>query len=242
MTKAVQVKNISKKFKIPHRRITSLKEGFLNIFNKNSFETFDVLKNLSFDIEKGESFGIIGQNGSGKSTLLKLIANIFKPSEGEILVEGLIAPFLELGVGFNAELTGKENIYLNGLLLGLTKKEISEKYNKIVEFSELERFIDEKLKNYSSGMQMRLAFSIAVQANMDILLLDEVLAVGDFNFQKKCLQKMQEFKKSGKTILFVTHDLNSIKNFCDRVLYLKNSTETFIGKPDKIIEKYIRLA
>jgi lipopolysaccharide transport system ATP-binding protein len=235
----IEVKNLYKEFKIPHQRRDTLKENFLNIFKKNDIEIFNAIEDLSFSVNKGEFFGIIGRNGSGKSTLLKILANIYRPTKGELSILGKMAPFLELGVGFNLELTGRENVYLNGILLGLTKKEIDTKYDEIVKFAELERFMDQKLKNYSSGMQVRLAFSIAIQAESDIFILDEVLAVGDLNFQQKCLSKMCEIKKSGKTIVLVTHDLTVVKQFCDRVLCLKDGKNAGIGNTNEVIAKYI---
>jgi lipopolysaccharide transport system ATP-binding protein len=237
--KMIEIENLSKRFRIPHLRRDTLKESFLNIFKKNQYEIFNAVEDLSFSINKGEFFGIIGRNGSGKSTLLKMIANIYKPTKGSIKVNGSIAPFLELGVGFNPELSGRENVYLNGIILGLRKSEIDKKYNEIVEFAEMERFMDQKLKNYSSGMQVRLAFSIAIQADTDILLLDEVLAVGDINFQQKCLSKMMDFKKQGKTIVLVTHDLGTVRRYCDRVLYIQNGQGIAIGETNEITNKYI---
>ena len=182
---AIVVKNLSKRFVIPHEKISTLKGAFISFFKKKDYEVFDALKDVSFEVKKGEFFGIIGRNGSGKSTLLKILAGIYVPNKGSVKIHGRISPFLELGIGFNPELSGRDNIYLNGTVLGLTKKQIDEKFNDIVAFSELERFIDQKLKNYSSGMSVRLAFSVAIHANRDILLMDEVLAVGDSNFQSK---------------------------------------------------------
>jgi len=235
----VEVKNLSKTFKIPHERRDSIREGFVNLFRPVSYEKFDAIKNLSFSVEKGDFFGIIGRNGSGKSTLLKMLAGIYSPTKGKVKIHGTIAPFLELGVGFNPELTGKENVYLNGTILGLSKKDIDTKYDEIVEFAGLEKFMDQKLKNYSSGMYVRLAFSVAIQADADVLLLDEVLAVGDADFQKKCYEVFRKLKKKGKTIIFVTHDLGEVRQFCNKVLYVKNGELMDIGDASSVIDKYI---
>jgi len=184
---AIKVSNLSKTFILPHEKQDSLKGALMNIFSSKTFETQDVLEGLDLEINKGEFFGIVGKNGSGKSTLLKLMAGIYTPTEGNIEVRGSLIPFIELGVGFNPELSGRENVFLNGALLGFTRKQMSAMYEEIVDFAELERFMDQKLKNYSSGMQVRLAFSIAIRADSDILLLDEVLAVGDEAFQKNAI-------------------------------------------------------
>lgn len=236
---AFKIQNLFKSFKIPHDRRDSLRENIFNLFSRNNYEVFNAVDNLSFQIKKGEFFGVIGKNGSGKSTLLKMLAGIYIPSSGEIITDGKIVPFLELGVGFNSELTGRENVFLNATILGLSEQEIEEKYDEIVAFSELERFMDQKLKNYSSGMYVRLAFSVAMQVNADIFLMDEVLAVGDVSFQLKCFEKFRELKNEGKTIVFVTHDLGSVRQYCDRVLYLKNGGEVILGNVDDVIDKYI---
>lgn len=235
----IEVKKLYKEFVIPHERRDSVRESFVNIFRPNTYETFNAIENLSFSVKEGEFFGIIGRNGSGKSTLLKMLAGIYPPTKGAIRVNGSIAPFLELGVGFNHELSGRENVFLNGAILGLTQKELEQKYDEIVEFAELERFMDQKLKNYSSGMQVRLAFSVAIQAGADVILLDEVLAVGDGEFARKSAEKFKAFKKAGKTIVFVTHDLGAVRQFCDRVLYLKGGKIMAMGKPSEVIDKYI---
>ncbi len=234
----IVVKNLVKEFKLPHERHTSLKSAVLNFYKKKTFERFRALDDINFEVQDGEFFGIVGRNGSGKSTLLKLLANIYTPSEGEVTVNGRLTPFIELGVGFNPELTGRENVFLNGAILGLTEKEIAAKYDEIVAFSELERFMDQKLKNYSSGMQVRLAFSIAIQAHNDILLIDEVLAVGDANFQRKCYNVFKDIKKSGKTVVFVTHDMGAVQDFCDRALMIEDSKVIAIGKPREIALRY----
>lgn len=239
---AIKVKNVSKEFKIPHEKITSMKGAFVNVLKKNTYEEFKALDNVSFEVKKGEFFGIIGRNGSGKSTLLKILAGIYQSDSGKVEIDGLISPFLELGIGFNPELSGRDNVYLNATVLGLTKSQIDAKFNDIVEFSELERFIDQKLKNYSSGMQVRLAFSVAIHANRDILLMDEVLAVGDSNFQTKCLDYFGKIKNKGKTVILVTHDTNAVRDFCDKVLVLNDGKiEVVSPNADKAIFDYNKL-
>lgn len=218
---AIIVKGLCKSFKLPHEQHSGIKQQIINIFKGvKGFETQKVLNNISFDIKKGEFFGIVGRNGSGKSTLLKLLAGIYVPNKGSIQVNGSLTPFIELGVGFNPELTGKENVYLNGALLGFSREEMGIMYESIVSFAELQDFMDQKLKNYSSGMQVRLAFSIAIRAQSDILILDEVLAVGDEAFQKKCTEYFLKIKKQKQTVILVTHDMTSVERFCDRVLVL----------------------
>lgn len=236
---AIKVENLSKSFRIPQQRRNTIRERILSFNKKMTFETFNALEDVSLEIKKGEFFGIIGRNGSGKSTLLKILAGIYTPDKGQITINGKISPFLELGVGFNPELSGKDNIYLNGTLLGLTKKEIDRNYDEIVEFSELERFINLKVKNYSSGMHVRLAFTVAIHANKEILLMDEVLAVGDANFQVKCFEAFHKIIAEGKTIIFVSHDLNSVKKYSDRVLLLRNGDTDILGDPDVVIANYI---
>ena len=238
---AIVVKNVSKRFVIPHEKISTLKGAFVSFFKKKDYEVFDALKDISFEVKKGEFFGIIGRNGSGKSTLLKILAGIYVPNKGSVKINGRISPFLELGIGFNPELSGRDNIYLNGTVLGLTKKQIDEKFDSIVAFSELERFIDQKLKNYSSGMSVRLAFSVAIHANRDILLMDEVLAVGDMNFQQKCLEKFEEYKSQGKTIILVSHDVNAIEKYCDIVMLIENGEMRKISNAKEVVEEYKNL-
>ncbi len=235
---AISVEGLSKSFKLPHERKDSLKEKILHFNKKTTFDKFQALKNINFEVKKGEFFGIVGRNGSGKSTLLKIIGGIYQPTEGKLQVNGTLTPFIELGIGFNPELTGRENVYLNGAILGLTRKEMIAKYDEIVAFAELEKFMDQKLKNYSSGMQVRLAFSIAIQAHNDILLIDEVLAVGDANFQRKCFKVFREVKNSGKTVVFVTHDMGTIQEYCDRAMMISNSEIVAIGSPRDIALNY----
>ena len=238
----ISVNNVSKNFKLPHDRKNSLKQHFVGLFKgKSNYEKFEALKNINFTVNEGDFFGIVGRNGSGKSTLLKIISGIYQPSSGSVKINGTLTPFIELGIGFNPELTGRENVYLNGSILGLTKKEIDNLYDEIVEFAELERFMDQKLKNYSSGMQVRLAFSIAIRAQNDILLLDEVLAVGDINFQKKCFNYFQKLKAEKKTVIFVTHDMNAVREYCNRAVLINNSKVIPTKDINDVLEKYIEI-
>ncbi len=237
---AIKVEHVSKVFKLPHEKTTTLKSAVVNFYKrKRSFEKQQALKDISFDVKKGEFFGIVGRNGSGKSTLLKLLSGIYSPTQGSIQVNGKLTPFIELGVGFNQELSGRENIFLNGALLGFSRKEMSTMYDDIVEFAELKRFMDQKLKNYSSGMQVRLAFSIAIRAKSDILLLDEVLAVGDAAFQQKCYNYFEELKQQNKTVIFVSHDMNAVRRFCNRAVYIDNGDLTHQGAPSEIADVYL---
>lgn len=222
---AILVQGVSKDFHYSSNRANSVKGILTGIFkdSENNKDIQHALKDISFDVKKGEFFGIVGRNGSGKSTLLKIIAGIYQPNKGHVDVDGKLVPFIELGVGFNPELTGRENVYLNGALLGFGTKEITAMYDSIVEFAELEKFMDQKLKNYSSGMQVRLAFSMAVRAKADILLIDEVLAVGDADFQRKCLEYFKQLKKKKKTVIFVSHDMDSVNEYCDRAILIEDS-------------------
>ena len=239
---AIKVHNVSKTFKLPHEKHSSLKGLFINIFRgRRVFERQKVLDDVSFEIKKGEFFGIAGRNGSGKSTLLKLIAGIYTPNKGRIDVNGRLTPFIELGVGFNPELTGRENVFLNGALLGFDRSKMESMYEEIVTFAELERFMDQKLKNYSSGMQVRLAFSIAIRAKSDILLLDEVLAVGDAAFQRKCFNYFGELKRNKQTVIFISHDMASIRKYCDRAILIDKGVITTKGSVNKVVEAYTDL-
>jgi len=237
---ALSVENVSKDFLLPHNRKTSLKERLLS-FERQSFEHFHALKDISLEVKKGEFFGVVGRNGSGKSTLLKMIGGIYQPTHGKIRLNGTLTPFIELGIGFNPELTGRENVFLNGAILGLTRKEIEQKYQEIVDFAELEQFMDQKLKNYSSGMQVRLAFSIAIQAHNDILLIDEVLAVGDQIFQEKCFDEFNKIKNSDKTVIFVSHDLGAVARFCDRAMILNKGQMVDTGPAKEMVLRYSSL-
>jgi len=239
---AVKVNNVGKTFRLPHERATSLKSNMVGFWRRNKgYEELKVLEDVSFEIKKGEFFGVVGRNGSGKSTLLKLLAGIYTPTQGSIHINGKLTPFIELGVGFNPELTGRENVFLNGSLLGFNRLEMQKMYNDIVSFAELERFMDQKLKNYSSGMQVRLAFSIAIRANPEILLLDEVLAVGDAAFQKKCYTYFMELKKQGRTVILVTHDMGAIRQYCTRAMMIDSGKIVKEGDVEKIAQAYLAL-
>lgn len=236
---AAIVKDIYKSFKLPHEHHSGIKQVLVNFTKRNKgYEVQHVLEDISFEIKKGEFFGIVGRNGSGKSTLLKLLAGIYVPDIGLVQVNGSMTPFIELGVGFNPELTGRENIYLNGALLGFGREEMNNMYDDIVKFAELEKFMDQKLKNYSSGMQVRLAFSIAIQANSDVLILDEVLAVGDEAFQRKCVSVFEQYKARKQTIILVTHDMGVVDRFCSRALMLESGKIVSIGSPKSVSRLY----
>jgi len=235
---AIKVEHVSKTFRLPLEKQSSLKGKLIN-FKKRGYEEQVALKNISFEVKKGEFFGIVGRNGSGKSTLLKLISGIYTPDRGNITVNGKLTPFIELGVGFNPELSGRDNVFLNGALLGFSRKEMGAMYDDIVEFAELERFMDQKLKNYSSGMQVRLAFSIAIRANSDILVLDEVLAVGDEAFQRKCNEYFDKVKKDdSKTIILVTHSMDSVRKYCSRAIMIRDGEVVIDGSPEDVANEY----
>ena len=238
---AIEVKNLHKDFKLPTEKAWGLKQ---TIFNRlrgiKGFKKQKVLKGIDFKVKKGEFLGIVGRNGSGKSTLLKILAGIYYPNKGEITVNGTLVPFIELGVGFNPELTGRENVYLNGALLGFSNKEMDEMYEDIWKFAELEEFQDQKLKNYSSGMQVRLAFSIAIRARGDILLLDEVLAVGDAEFQKKCNDYFYSLH-GNQTVILVTHSMDAVKAFCDRAVLVDDGKIKLDDKPEVVAKAYENL-
>lgn len=235
---AISIENVSKGFKIPvNGHSNTLQEKFLNPFRKAEYREFQALKNLSFDVKKGEFFSVIGPNGAGKSTLLKIVSQIYIPDEGTVKVDGKLVPFLELGVGFNPDLTARENVYLNGTILGLTEKELDNCIDDILDFAEIREFANMPIKNFSSGMQVRLAFSIAIRVKSDILILDEVLAVGDGEFQKKCFKYFDDIMGK-KTILFVSHGLDSVKKYSNRVLWLKEDKTYEIGDPVKMVEEY----
>ena len=235
----IKLNDVSKIFEIPHEKNETLKGRFLNPFRKIPKDEFKALNDINFSIKKGEFVGIIGKNGSGKSTLLKILAGIYAPSDGRVEVKGHLVPFLELGVGFNPDLTGRENIFLNGTILGMTRKYIKSKFDEIVDFAEINEFIDLQVKNYSSGMITRLAFSIAIQARAEVYLLDEILAVGDSQFQKKSLKKMLELMNSGATVILVSHSMDDIKKYCDRVIFLEKGTIEFDGNVEVGVEKYM---
>jgi ABC-type polysaccharide/polyol phosphate transport system ATPase subunit len=237
----VQVQDVSKTFALPHQRYSTLKERALHPFRSRAFEELRALENVSFNIDEGEFFGIVGRNGSGKSTLLKCLAGIYGVDNGTVDVYGQLSPFIELGVGFNADLTARDNVVLNATMLGLTRRQARERFDDIIAFAELESFLDLKLKNYSSGMSVRLAFSVAIQVDADILLIDEVLAVGDAAFQQKCFDEFHRLKAAGKTIVFVTHDMGSVERFCDRAMLLERGEIVAIDAPRRIARAYNEL-
>ena len=242
MSKAiVEISKLTKSFKIPLEASSGVKQQLINILKgRKGYRVFTPLKDISFTINEGDFFGIVGRNGSGKSTLLKTIAGIYTPNSGNVKVYGSLVPFIELGVGFNPELTGRENIFLNGALLGFSHEEMESMYSAIVEFAELEDFMEERLKNYSSGMQVRLAFSIAIRAHADILLLDEVLAVGDEAFQKKCYSYFDKLKREKRTVILVTHDMAAVERFCTKAAFIEDGHVKMIGKPYRIAAAYSR--
>jgi ABC-2 type transport system ATP-binding protein len=235
---AIIVKDISKEFILPQHKHTSLKQVVVNLGRGNVKKKQKALDNINFTVEKGDFFGIVGRNGSGKSTLLKILAGVYTPTKGGVIINGNLTPFIELGVGFNPQLSGRDNVFLNGSLLGFSHKEMAAMYDDIVEFAELEQFMDQKLKNYSSGMQVRLAFSISIRAKSDILLLDEVLAVGDAAFQQKCYNHFEELKREKRTVVFVTHDMGAVRRFCNKALYITEGKITHIGTPSEIADVY----
>jgi ABC-type polysaccharide/polyol phosphate transport system ATPase subunit len=237
---AISFKNVSKSYPLFYQR--TLKEFFQALFTKKkTIEKFEALKNINLSIKKGETVGVIGKNGAGKSTFLKLIAGVSYPTSGKVNVYGRVVPLIELGAGFHPELSGKENIFLNGVILGMEERYMVEKFSEIVSFSEIPMdFIFTPVKYYSSGMFMRLAFSVAVFSKPEILLVDEILAVGDIAFQKKCLNKMDEFKKQKVTIVFVSHSMEQVKNFCDKVIYLKEGRVEYEGEVEEGVKKYER--
>jgi ABC-2 type transport system ATP-binding protein len=239
---AIRVSGVSKDFLLPHLKHSTIKSRVLHAFRRRRvLEVQHALRDVSFTVAPGEFFGVVGRNGSGKSTLLKILAGIYQPSEGGVDVRGRLVPFIELGVGFNPELTGRENVYLNGALLGFSRREVDEMYDDIVAFAELEEFMDQKLKNYSSGMQVRIAFSVATRARADVLLIDEILAVGDAAFRQKCYDHFDALKAAGTTIVFVTHDMGTVRRFCDRVILIEGTRLVAEGDPLEITEQYSRL-
>jgi ABC-type polysaccharide/polyol phosphate transport system ATPase subunit len=238
---AIAARTVSKTFRVPDERRHTLKERVLHPRRKVGHQSFEALKDVTFDVKRGEFFGICGRNGSGKSTLLKCIAGIYNPDVGEIMVRGRLSPFIELGVGFNVELTARDNITINAIMLGLSRREVRERFDSIIDFAELREFLDLRLKNYSSGMLVRLAFSVAIQVSAEILLIDEVLAVGDAAFQQKCFDEFERLKRSGRTILFVTHDMFSVERFCDRAMLLERGNMVEIGEPTKVARHYNQL-
>ncbi len=238
---AIKVEDLHKSFRIPTHRVDSFKERMVRPFAARDYRELRALDGISFEIRQGEFFGIVGRNGSGKSTLLKLLASIYRADSGRILMAGRLAPFIELGVGFNAELTARENVVLNGVMMGLTPQETRNRLDAVIEFAELEEFVDLKLKNYSSGMLVRLAFSLMMEVDADILLIDEVLAVGDAAFQQKCADAFREMKADGKTIVLVTHEMGAVEEYCHRAMLISDGKIEHIGDPGEVGRRYLRL-
>jgi ABC-type polysaccharide/polyol phosphate transport system ATPase subunit len=236
--RAIEAVGVSKTFWIPHEQRARLKEYFAHPLKRVAYEQNDALSDVTFSIAEGEFFGIVGPNGSGKSTLLKVLAGIYRADTGTVRIGGRISPFIELGVGFNPEFTARTNVEINGMLIGLTRKQVEERFDSIIGFAGLERFVDQQLKNYSSGMLLRLAFSVAIQVPFDILLVDEALAVGDAEFQQKCLQTFDDLRERGKTVVLVSHDLSVVNSFCDRALLLEGGRVQALGDPADVIEAY----
>ncbi|HWD63806.1 MAG TPA: ABC transporter ATP-binding protein, partial [Solirubrobacteraceae bacterium] len=237
----VSVDRVSKAFKLPHEQFFTLKERVLHPVRSRQYDLLEAVRDVSIEVGRGEFFGIVGRNGSGKSTLLKCIAGIYRKDTGSIRVRGRISPFIELGVGFSPELTARDNVMINAIMLGLTRREARERFDAIIDFAELRDFLDLKLKNYSSGMLVRLAFSAAIQVRTEVLLVDEVLAVGDANFQQKCFDQFKRLKDEGRTILFVTHDMGAVERFCDRAMLLDKGQMVEIGAPAGVARSYNRL-
>jgi ABC-type polysaccharide/polyol phosphate transport system ATPase subunit len=237
---AIEVSGVEKTFRIPTQRVDSLKER-LTTFSQSDYRELHALRDVSFEVERGEFFGIVGRNGSGKSTLLKILASIYAADAGRVRMAGRLAPFIELGVGFNNELTARENVELNGVMMGLTRKDARSRLGAVLEFAELEEFVDLKLKNYSSGMLVRLAFSVMIQSDAEILLIDEVLAVGDASFQQKCADVFYEIRDSDRTVVFVTHDMRAVEQYCHRAMLLHDGAIQTIGASDEVARSYLRL-
>ena len=238
---AIEVRDVSKTFRIPEHRVDTLKERIVNPLSRPAYRELNALANISFDVRRGEFFGIVGRNGSGKSTLLKVLASIYRPDAGRVRMAGRMAPFIELGVGFNPELSARENIVLNGVLFGLSRQQASTMIDAVLDFAELREFIDLKIKNYSSGMMVRLAFAIMVQADADIMLIDEVLAVGDASFGQKCMDIFYQRRAAGKTIVLVTHDMATVQAMCHRAVVLHDGEMRYQGDADKAASTYLQL-
>lgn len=236
---AIEVSHVSKDFKLFYDKANTLKEKLL-FWNRNKNDVLHILKDISLNIEKGETVALIGVNGSGKSTLLKLMTKIIYPNKGTLKTHGKLTSLLELGAGFHPDFSGRENIYFNASIFGLTKQEIDKRLDKIIAFSEIEEFIDNPVRTYSSGMYLRLAFSVAINVDADILLIDEILAVGDKHFQDKCYKRLEELKSEGKTIVIVTHSLNVVKKFCDRAIWISDGQIKMDGDPEKVVDEYVK--
>jgi ABC-type polysaccharide/polyol phosphate transport system ATPase subunit len=235
---AIEATRVSKTFWIPHEQRARLKEYFAHPLRRVAYERNDVLRDISFEVAEGEFFGVVGPNGSGKSTLLKILAGIYRADTGHVRISGRLSPFIELGVGFNPEFSARTNVEINGMLMGLTRRQVAERFDAILDFAGLERFVDQQLKNYSSGMLLRLAYSVAIQVPSEILLLDEALAVGDADFQEKCFDTFETMRAEGKTVILVSHDLGTVSRFCDRALLLRGGEVVAIGEPDDVIDAY----
>jgi ABC-type polysaccharide/polyol phosphate transport system ATPase subunit len=238
---AVVVNGVSKAFRLPHERVSTLKERALHPMRRTTYERFEALDDVSFSVPRGEFFGILGRNGSGKSTLLKCLAGIYRADGGSIYIDGRVSPFIELGVGFNPDLAARDNVVVNGVMLGLSPREALARYDSVIDFAELRDFEDLKLKNYSSGMHVRLAFSVAIQVDADVLLIDEVLAVGDASFQQKCFDVFNRLRDEGRTILFVTHDMAAVRRFCHRAMLIERGAVRAVGKPAEVSNAYIEM-
>lgn len=235
----IRLENVTQRFRVIHERPDTVRELFSKLFrNRSSYHDFEAVKNVSFDVPHGQAVGIIGRNGSGKSTLLKIIAGVYRPSKGTITVNGSLAPLIELGAGFHHELTGRENILLNGLLMGYSKRDMMERQQAIIDFADVGEFIDAPVKQYSSGMYMRLAFAVAIEVDPQILVLDEILAVGDMGFQQKCFERIRRFRESGKTILLVTHSMAVVEEHCDRAILIDHGNIIVDGRADEAIAMY----
>lgn len=235
----IRLENVTQRFRVIQERPDTVRELFSKLFRRStSYHDFEALKNISLEVPAGQTMGIIGRNGSGKSTLLKLIAGVYRPSKGKVTVAGTLAPLIELGAGFHHELTGRENILLNGLLMGYSKREMLARQQSIIEFADIGDFIDAPVKQYSSGMYMRLAFAVATEVDPQILLVDEILAVGDAGFQEKCFNRLRRFRDSGKTILFVTHSMTDVQEHCERVLLLEQGNIVADGRPEDVVPMY----
>jgi lipopolysaccharide transport system ATP-binding protein len=236
---AIRVENVTQRFRVIQERPDTLRELFAKMFRgQTSYHDFEAVKNVSFDVPAGQTLGIIGRNGSGKSTLLKVIAGVYRPSKGTVEVHGSLAPLIELGAGFHHELTGRENILLNGLLMGYSKREMLARQDRIIEFADIGDFIDAPVKQYSSGMYMRLAFAVATEVDPQILLVDEILAVGDTGFQEKCFERLRHFREAGKTILLVTHAMPDVQEHCERAILLDRGSVVMDGRPEEVIALY----
>ena len=240
---AIVVQELSKRFRIPNEKKLTVYENLIGLLRGGvySYEEFLSLQNISFSVKHGETFGIIGPNGCGKSTLLKVLAGVLYPDSGRVKINGKIAPFLELGVGFQPELSAKDNVYLYGAIMGLTRKDVDSRYEEIMDFSELKRFENMKLRNFSSGMYVRLAFATAIQTDPDVMLVDEVLSVGDESFQKKCGEKIDEIRRAGKTILLVSHALGTVRSLCSRCLLMNGGKTVALGETEDVLAEYERL-